>query len=981
MTTSPHRASLHRFEQGLARLASTASVLAVLVAFVSLLGWTLGSGFLIRLVPLPGAGVMMPNTAIGLVLSGAALWLLHPEGADRLRRGSGRALALVILLLGGLTLSEYLFGFDAGIDLLLFGETVKRMAPLLPGRTSPVGALNFCLMGLALLLLHVRTRRGWLPARLLALIITLISAQVLIGHLYLEENLAEPGRLLAPLPHYSPMAFHTAALFLLLSLGILSVHPQRGLTGVLLREDVGGILVRRLLPAIILTPLLVGGMWLLGERLGLFGTTLGVSIFVLATMAAFLVVVARNAITISRLDAQHRSMEQSLRLSEARFAGIVSTAADAIISIDEEQKIILFNAGAERIFGYAASEAMGRSMDLLLPRQFQSLHRQYVREFVSRERTARQMAERRSVLGRRKNGEEFSAEASISKLEVDGTKLLTVILRDITARKRADEVLRNSEERFRTSFEDAPIGMALVGLDGRFLNVNGSLCGIVGYSHKELLTKTFQDITYPEDLELDLANVRRLLQGEISSYQMEKRYTHKEGHLVTILLTASMVHDSRGEPLHFISQIQDISERKQLEQAWRFLADAGPRLAASLESRTTLTTVAGLAVPTLADWCMLVLLDEEGRVKWVEGTAASPEKSRALRELLTTHPEDPSRQGHIVAEVLRTGQPVLLPELHEAVLEEALEDARHHELLHRLEPRSGIVVPLGTRGRTLGALVLVASESGRRYGARDLALAEELARRAALAIDNACLHEKSEQATRTRDEVLRIVAHDLRTPLNVIALSTKVLLKCPPEKRANDTKPLEAIQKAVDRATRLIQDLLDIARMEAGRLSVDRGREQTAPLVREAAELHRALAEEKSIQLMAVVPEDAPPVFADRDRVLQILSNLLGNALKFTPMGGQILLRAEPAGSMVRFSVSDTGSGIPEEDLAHLFEAFWQASAGRKQGAGLGLAIVKGLVDAHGGHLWVESSPGVGSTFCFTLPTAEPSEEQPPHHA
>lgn len=233
-----------------------------------------------------------------------------------------------------------------------------------------------------------------------------------------------------------------------------------------------------------------------------------------------------------------------------------------------------------------------------------------------------------------------------------------------------------------------------------------------------------------------------------------------------------------------------------------------------------------------------------------------------------------------------------------------------------------------------------------------------------------------------RDEVLRIVAHDLRTPLNVINLSAGSLLRRKPEERATDTKPLEAIRKAVDRATRLIQDLLDVARMEAGRLSVERGPQESASLIQEAAELHRALAEAKSIQLTVAVPEDAPPIFADHDRVLQILSNLLGNALKFTPEGGRISLRVEPMEGRVRFSVCDTGPGIPAEDLPYLFEPFWQAcGARRKEGAGLGLAIVKGLVEAHGGNLWVESSPGEGSTFSFTLPTLEAAGERPSQHA
>ncbi|WP_368670926.1 PAS domain S-box protein [Myxococcus sp. AM010] len=676
-----------------------------------------------------------------------------------------------------------------------------------------------------------------------------------------------------------------------------------------------------------------------------------------------------------------RQLEQSLRLAEARLAGLVSSNVDAIISVDTEQRITHFNEGAEHIFGYSAQEAVGQRLDLLLPERYQQVHRTHVRQFAAGTRASRLMGERRAIVGQRKGGEEFPAEASISKVEVDGTTLLTVILRDVSARMRAEEVLRNSEERFRTAFEDAPIGMALVGLDGRFLNVNGSMCDIVGYPPEELLTRTVRDLTWPEDLELDVVNAQRLLDGDVRSFQREKRYLHKQGHLVSVLLTSSLVRDAQGRPLHFIAQVQDISERKQLEQALRFLAEAGPQLARFLEPRATLATVTRLAVPALADWCVVDLLDDNGQLTAVECLAASPEKSRLLHELLTTYPHDPSRQGDIVAGVLRTGRPVLLPPSPARAFEAAAEDDRHLELLRRLAPVSGLVVPLRARERVLGAIILWTSESGRHYGARDLALAEELASRAALAIDNARLHEKSAQATRLRDEVLRIVAHDLRTPLNVIALSAGTLLKRTPEQRATDTRPLESIRKAVDRANRLIQDLLDVARLDAGHLPMERGPLETGALVREAVDLHRALAEARAIQLTADVPQASPPVLADHGRVLQIFSNLLGNALKFTPEGGRISVRAVPEGRMMRFSVRDTGCGIPTEHQPHLFEAFWQARAGSKDGAGLGLAIVKGLVDAHGGRVWVESQPGVGSTFSFTLPTLPRAGQQLTHHA
>ncbi len=923
---------------------------------------------------------MMPNTALGLLASGAALWLLHPRSAAPRQRSGGRVLAAAVSLLGLLVLAEYIFAIDLGIDLLLFPETVQDIARHLPGRPSPITALSFLLLGLALLLLEVELRWGIRPAQLLGLAVAFISLQALVGYLYLEERLFTPSRLISALPLFTPMAVHTALTFLLLSFGLLAARPERGLIGVILGDDVGGVMARRLLPAAILVPILVGGARLLGERLGLYGVTFGVSITVIIIIVGFLAMVGWNASALHRIEATRQRTEQALRLSEARLSGIVSNAADAIILVDEEQRITLVNGGAERIFGYAASELLGQPMERLLPERLRAVHRRHFQDFATSPVVARQMGERRPIYGQRRNGEEFMAEASISKLEVEGRRSFTVIMRDISERIRAQEAFRESQERFRAAYENAPIGMALVGRDGRFLTVNRALCQIVGFTEEELLTRTFQDITHPDDLEEDLANVRRLLEGAIHSYQIEKRYFHKRGQLVTTLLAVSLVRDSRGEPLYFISQVQDISERKRLEQAWRFLAETGWRLSDSLDPKRTLVSVARLAVPALADWCVIELVDDERRVEAVEAVATDLDKEQILRELFTASPHDPTRHGHFTARVLRTGEPELLPEVSEAMLEATAEDARHLELLHRLEPRSGMVVPLVARGRTVGAIILVAAESGRRYGAHELTLAGELARRAALAVDNAGLYRKSEQATRVRDEVLQIVAHDLRTPLHVISLSVGALQKRQPEVSASCGKQLATIQRAVERANRLIQDLLDVARMEAGGLTVERRPMEVGPLIQEVFEHHQSLMEAKSLQWTSWVPEDSPALLVDHDRVLQVFSNLLGNAIKFTPEGGQLVLRAERMGDWMRFSVSDTGPGIPAAQLPHLFEPFWQARAGR-EGAGLGLAIARGLVEAHGGRLWIESSPGVGSTFSFTLPLLLEMERHSAHDA
>ncbi|WP_434384969.1 PAS domain-containing sensor histidine kinase [Melittangium boletus] len=666
------------------------------------------------------------------------------------------------------------------------------------------------------------------------------------------------------------------------------------------------------------------------------------------------------------------------RVPESHLAGIVRDSREAIIAIDESQRIRLFNKGAERIFGYAEAEALGLPLAELLPVEFRARHRVMIQAFAASGRTAQDMSPQRSIQGLRKDGEVFVAEATIVKSFEGRSLWLTVLLRDVTARSRAEAALRHSEEFFRTSFENAPIGMALVDLGGAFLQVNASFCALVGYERRELLrTRTFQELTHPEDLEADLRQVGRLLRGEVTLYQLEKRYLHARGHVVPVQLTCSLVHDTQGQPLYFVAHIEDISERKRLERAWRLLADAGPRLSDSLEPRATLTTVTGLAVPDLADVCVVEVLGEDGQVVLRDGRAASEANSRRMGEWFARRAGEPARRGRLTDEVLRTGQPVLRVGLADGALETVADDASHLELLRHWAPHALLAVPLWARGRIEGVMLFLMAESGRGYGPSELALAEELAHRAALALANAFLHERSEQAIHSRDEVLRVVAHDLRAPLQVISLGAERLRRDAAVSAAS-RGVLDTLRRSVERANRLIGDLLDVARMEAGRLSMARAPRDTAPLLREVAELHRALALERSLQLTVEPMAEAAWILADGDRVLQIFSNLLGNALKFTSPGGRVWVRAEPEGGMVRFAVGDTGLGIAKEDMPRLFEPFWQARRGDKQGAGLGLTIVRGLVQAHGGRLWVESTPGQGSTFFFTLPRVAPADSHPP---
>lgn len=256
-------------------------------------------------------------------------------------------------------------------------------------------------------------------------------------------------------------------------------------------------------------------------------------------------------------------------------------------------------------------------------------------------------------------------------------------------------------------------------------------------------------------------------------------------------------------------------------------------------------------------------------------------------------------------------------------------------------------------------------------GRRVHTLAGQLERRVR---EEARLRALAEAAVGARDEVLSIVAHDLRNPLNAISMSAALLLEVqlPNEKR---DQQLRIVRRSAQRMDRLIQDLLDAARIDAGRFSVQRGVVEVAPLIAEACETFAAQAAESHQQLSCEVRDGTPAIDADGDRILQLLRNLLSNALRHTPEGGSVAVRVEPAGDEVRFSVRDTGSGIPAEDLPYLFDRFWQARRTRRGGAGLGLAIAKGIAEAHGGRIWVESEEGKGSTFAFTLPVACPDRQ------
>jgi signal transduction histidine kinase len=413
------------------------------------------------------------------------------------------------------------------------------------------------------------------------------------------------------------------------------------------------------------------------------------------------------------------------------------------------------------------------------------------------------------------------------------------------------------------------------------------------------------------------------------------------------------------------------------EKEQRLLARVSAVVGFSLEYRGTLEALARAAVPQFADLCLIDEVGEDGTVARLEVIFADETKQRDLADQMRRFSPQPGWRTAQAA-VLASGESLLFGTVTDPLAEGIAHDQEDADTLRAAGINSLMAVPLLARGKTLGALTFAAAESGRRYSTRDLAVAEEIAHRAAIAIDNAQLYEQAQRATRGREDLLAIVSHDLNNPLAVIGLNIDMLLKHsrPEERRKYGRKQLELIDRAVTRMTGLLRDLLDTASIEAGHLSIERALVPVVQLVTEALEAVQPLAAKKRLRLESDLGDDLPAVFADADRIQQVLINLLGNAIKFTGKGRSITVRAERLGDAVRLSVADTGAGIAEGDLRHLFDRFWQAQGTARAGTGLGLFIARGIVEAHRGTISVESKLGEGSTFSFTLPDARADPER-----
>ena len=411
------------------------------------------------------------------------------------------------------------------------------------------------------------------------------------------------------------------------------------------------------------------------------------------------------------------------------------------------------------------------------------------------------------------------------------------------------------------------------------------------------------------------------------------------------------------------------AETEAANLRFAFLAEASRVLGSSLDYETTLQNVARLVVPQLGDFCVVDLAEEGERIRRVAVADVDPKREELVWRISRQHPLS-VHSPPAYSRVLSTGESEWLPEVTDEMCLALPRDA-DPEVLRSLKFRSFICVPLPVHGQILGTISIARSRPGRSYTSVDLALAEELARRAGLAVDHARLYRTSQEANRVKDEFLATLSHELRSPLSSALLCAQMLRRgiLDPEKVAH---ALETIERKITQEVRLVDDLVSISRITSGKVSLEMANVDLAAVVLAAIEGARSVAEERGIALRFTPHDLEAPVRGDEARLQQVMDNLLSNALKFTPKGGSIDVTLERAGAEARIAVRDTGIGISAEVLPHVFDLFRQGDTSLTRtytGLGLGLAIVRNLVELHGGRVTAASAgEGHGSTFTVTLP-------------
>jgi PAS domain S-box-containing protein len=525
--------------------------------------------------------------------------------------------------------------------------------------------------------------------------------------------------------------------------------------------------------------------------------------------------------------------------------------------------------------------------------------------------------------------------------------------------------LEQSHARYADLYDFAPVAYLRLNPAADILEANLTAASLFRAERGKLIGRPLGALVTPASRPILLAHVRACF-GEATQVTNEIEIRRRNGPHLAVQITSTPLLGPDGV-VAAKTTLTDVSELKRAQDVLRFLAEASATLASSFDYRGTVSDTIRHAVPLLGDVAFVDVFDRAGDLRRIGVAVAAPRLNRLARNARDAHPTQ--GRGTPVEWVLQTRQPLLMAECKASTFREGTGEFAHEPFVRACAPRSLMYLPIVTRGNVFGVLTFLAIDPGRQFGAADLGSAADLANRIALAIENARLFEDATRAIKSRDQVMSFVSHDLKNPLMGILLSTELLLnRAPAEERRSGWKQLDRIRRGVQQMRHMVEDLLDASSIDSGRLAIDVGEHRASGVFEEALELLRPIAQDRGIELKTDLRAAELDLVCDRHRLIQVLYNLIGNAIKFTPRAGQVRVGTERAGQELLVTVEDSGPGIPPELMPHLFQRYAQAETAARQGRGLGLFISRGIVQAHGGRIWADPAARSGAKLQFTLP-------------
>ncbi|GAC1544763.1 MAG: hypothetical protein NVS2B7_19220 [Herpetosiphon sp.] len=663
-----------------------------------------------------------------------------------------------------------------------------------------------------------------------------------------------------------------------------------------------------------------------------------------------------------------KRMNEALAHTTQRISAIFESITDAFIAVDREWRFSYVNRHAESLTGRARADLLGHNTWEVFPGLVGTTIETCFRQAMA-------MGEPKAT--------ELITSMTQHHYEVrayPSSEGLSVYFRDITEQRQIEAARHASEQLAHQFIDSVPQIMWILDAEGRFIFFNQRWYEYTGRICDDAGNAGWMDNIHSDDL----PHIKELTKGsypEAGTLEGELRIRRTDGVYRWHLVKLARWNDHDGSPARWFGAAVDIDDRKRSDVARELMAEISRVLGLSIDYDETLSSLARLTVPGLADMCLIDLLDEQGRPRRVAAAHKNSEQPPYMSVINQNPPAQDSCSPLSI--VLRSGISCLASQVDSAWIGQVAQNDDHRAAIHALGPRSVMVVALQARGRTLGLWTLTRLEGSEPYQHEDLLLAEELGRRASLAVDNARLYHQAQLAIHEREALLSVASHELKNPLTTLLGTGQLLQRRTATGKALTARDIRSIEVIIEqgmRVNRLLETLLDLSRLEGSQETIVQTRVDLQRLLGDLVdEIEPTL--EKHVLVLTSSGEHPWTVAGDSDRLLQVFRNLIGNGVKYSPHGGTVMVALKASEHCIVVTVSDEGIGISSADMPRLFDRFYRASDASGfgiSGLGIGLYVVREIVAMHGGTVTVDSKPGQGARFTVSLPSYAHVQERCP---